>query len=939
MYYNSKTFKVEPKLATSWKEMSPTQYRFNLRKGVKFSDGSNLTADDVVFSLDRARAKTSNFNVYTQGFSRIVKVDANTVDIILSGPNPVLLNQLTELRIMSKAWAEKNKSVEPKDAKVKDENFAHRNAMGQWCLHGQRVAAGPKTGVGEKPQLVGLGGGPHQRDRSHLYTPIKNEATRAAALLSGEIDFVLDPSPQDLGRMRSNANLKVVDGVENRTIFLGMDQHRDELPGSSVKGKNPLKDVKVRKALYQAIDIETIHRVTMRGLSQNTGALVAPQVSGWTEGVNKRFPYSMDDSKKLLAEAGYPQGFEVDFACPNNRYINDEEICQAITAMWAKVGVKAKLRTMPLVTYFPMIQRYEASIYMLGWGVPTFDALYSLQSLVRTVGTGGDGNYNVGRYSNTRMDYVVDRIKTETDLPVRNRLLTEGLQLSNDTVSHIPLHNQVIPWAMKKNVDLVHRADNRLDWTLIKVNLMLAFILQRLIQAVVVMVTVAFIAFLLFQYVGDPVVFLLGQDATKEQIDLLRADLGLDQPFFVQFWNFLANAVQGEFGLSLRQGAKVSRLIAERLPATLELALVAATLALAIGIPMGVYAALRRGTWASQLIMTISLLGVSLPTFLIGILLILVFAVMLGWFPSFGRGDVVQMGFWSSGLMTAKGWHHITLPAVTLAIFQLTLIMRLVRAEMLEVLRTDYIKFARARGLSNRTIHFGHALKNTLVPVLTITGLQLWRVDCICHHHRDRVSVARHGLLFHSGGDICRHSLDGGLFVFDRADFCDHQFGRGFALLCGRSAPARGQARGALSMGAALQSVLGRGAAFTHITRFHPELTAFRRDLHAHPELGFEEVYTSARVADMLKVCGVDSIPPPHWSNRCGGFGARCGQNSAKPWPHDRLARRHGRLAPDRVERLPMEIVQARTHARVWPRRTHRHADGGGPLLGRNPTL
>ena len=254
---------------------------------------------------------------------------------------------------------------------------------------------------------------------------------------------------------------------------------------------------------------------------------------------------------------------------------------------------------------------------------------------------------------------------------------------------------------------------------------MLAFILRRLAQAVVVMVSVALIAFMLFQYVGDPVVFLLGQDATPEQIRELRTDLGLDQPFVVQFWHFLANAVQGEFGLSLRQGAKVSRLIGERLPATLELAFVAGVMALALGIPMGVYAALKRGTFTSQLFMTISLLGVSLPTFLIGILLILVFAVQLGWFPSFGRGDVVQIGWWSSGLLTAKGWLHITLPAITLAIFQLTLIMRLVRAEMLEVLRTDYIKFARARGLTNRAVHFGHALKNTLVPVMTITGLQL----------------------------------------------------------------------------------------------------------------------------------------------------------------------------------------------------------------------
>ena len=254
---------------------------------------------------------------------------------------------------------------------------------------------------------------------------------------------------------------------------------------------------------------------------------------------------------------------------------------------------------------------------------------------------------------------------------------------------------------------------------------MLAFVISRLIQAVVVMVCVAFIAFLLFQYVGDPVVFLLGQDATPEQILELRQDLGLDQPFFMQFFHFLGNAVQGEFGLSLRQGAKVSGLIAERFPATFELAAVAAGIALILGIPMGVYAALKRGTFMSQVFMMVSLLGVSLPTFFIGILLILIFAVGLGWFPSFGRGEVVQLGWWSTGLLTAKGWQHITLPAITLAIFQLTLILRLVRSEMLEVLRTDYIKFARARGLSNRAIHFGHALKNTLVPVVTIIGLQL----------------------------------------------------------------------------------------------------------------------------------------------------------------------------------------------------------------------
>jgi len=254
---------------------------------------------------------------------------------------------------------------------------------------------------------------------------------------------------------------------------------------------------------------------------------------------------------------------------------------------------------------------------------------------------------------------------------------------------------------------------------------MLAFVLRRLLQAVAVMLAVAFIAFMLFQYVGDPVTHLLGQDATPEQRDTLRADLGLDAPFPVQFARFVGNAVRGEFGLSLRQGRKVSTLIAERLPATLELSITAALLALVVGVPMGVVAALKRGTWLSQLLMTVSLLGVSLPTFLIGILLILVFAVWLNWFPSFGRGEVVALGAWTTGWLSADGWKHLVLPSVTLAIFQLTLIMRLVRAEMLEVLRTDYIKFARARGLSDRTVYFGHALKNTLVPVITITGLQL----------------------------------------------------------------------------------------------------------------------------------------------------------------------------------------------------------------------
>jgi peptide/nickel transport system permease protein len=254
---------------------------------------------------------------------------------------------------------------------------------------------------------------------------------------------------------------------------------------------------------------------------------------------------------------------------------------------------------------------------------------------------------------------------------------------------------------------------------------MLAFVIRRLLQAVVVMGVVAFVAFSLFQFVGDPVVAMLGQDATDEQRAELRRDLGLEDPIPVQFATFVKHAVQGDFGLSYRQGRKVSELIKERLPATLELSMAAAGLALLVGIPMGVYTALKRKSWLANLFLAISLVGVSLPTFLIGILLILIFAVVLGWLPSFGRGDTVQVGWWSTGLLTRDGWSHLVLPAITLALFQMTLIMRLVRSEMLEVLRTDYIKFARARGLSDRAVYFGHALKNTLVPVITITGLQI----------------------------------------------------------------------------------------------------------------------------------------------------------------------------------------------------------------------
>ncbi len=471
VYYNSRTFEVEPMLAASWREISPTQIRFVLRQGVKFHDGSAFTADDVVFSLGRAQAKTSQFGPYAQGIAKVVKVDSGTVDVFLNSPNPVLLRQMTELRMMSRAWAEKHKATDPLNtsnlADKANETFAHRNAMGTGPFMLESWQPGVRMVFKRNPQWWGTMAG---NVTEIVYTPVKSTAARTAALLSGEVDMVLDPAPQELRRLRSDANLQVIDGLENRTIFLGMDQFRDELVGSNVKGKNPLKDVRVRKALYQAIDTDVITRSIMRGLGKPTGALVAPQAAGWGPEIGKRLPYDVEGAKRLMAAAGYVEGFEVDLACPNNRYIHDADICQTVMLMWARIGVMAKVRTMPMATFFPIIQRNEASIYLLGWGVPTFDALYSLQSLVRTVGSGGDGEYNLGRYSNPEMDKLVDRIKIETDAAARTRLMTQALQLAKDTVAYIPLHDQVIPWAVKKNIELVHRADNRVDMRHVKIN-------------------------------------------------------------------------------------------------------------------------------------------------------------------------------------------------------------------------------------------------------------------------------------------------------------------------------------------------------------------------------------------------------------------------------------------------------------------------------------
>ncbi len=455
--YN-KEYQVEPALATKWTYITPTQVRFELRKGVKFQDGSPFTADDVIFSFGRIKQPQGTMQIYVTGISEIRKIDDHTIDVMLSSPSPILLRNIIDFRIMSKAWAEKNKTTGTQDYKAKEDNYASRNVNG----------TGPFKITGWQPdQRITMAISNDWWDKHEgnvtevIYTPIKSDPTRVAALLSGDVDMLTDLPTQDVARLRSEAKLKVVDGPEVRTIFIALDQGSEELKFSDVKGKNPFKDKRVREALNLAIDRETIKRTTMRGLSIPAGIMVAPGVNGNTPDIDVALKPDPERAKKLLADAGYPNGFETQLNCPNNRYVNDEEICQAVVSMWARIGVKARLSAEGMSTFIVKVQNFDTSAYLLGWGVATYDAQYAIQSLVRTRTTGADGNFNFAKVSNERVDQLTDAMKSETDVAKRNAMIREALLVTRDEYLYVPLHHQMRPWAMKQGVTTVHRSDDR----------------------------------------------------------------------------------------------------------------------------------------------------------------------------------------------------------------------------------------------------------------------------------------------------------------------------------------------------------------------------------------------------------------------------------------------------------------------------------------------
>jgi peptide/nickel transport system substrate-binding protein len=458
--------KMEPGLATAWKLKSPTTWEFTLRQGVKFSDGTPFGADDVVFSYNRAMTGGSNMKGYFASVKEVRKTGPYTVEIDTKVPDPLLADKLAGIMIMSKVWSEKNGAAETVDLTTGKENFATRNAMGTGPFMLKSREPDSKTVLVRNPNWWDKTT-KFNIDSAELYV-IPNAATRTAALLSHQVDFVYTVPPADEEKLKKDPNIKVMSGRETRVVYLGFDQERNELLESNIKGKNPFKDVRVRKAFWMAIDENGIVKSVMRGNAFPVALMVGQGINGYYKDLDVRPKYDPVAAKKLLAEAGYPNGFEVGLDCPNDRYVNDEAICKAVVGMLAKIGVKVNLNAQTRSKYFAKILRKgdfsqgNTSFFMLGWSPgATYDSADVYQQLVETPdATKKVGAFNPGGYSNKRVDELADMAAQETDPKKREQELREAAKIHRDEVGHIPLHQQAIVWAMSKNVSVVQRADN-----------------------------------------------------------------------------------------------------------------------------------------------------------------------------------------------------------------------------------------------------------------------------------------------------------------------------------------------------------------------------------------------------------------------------------------------------------------------------------------------
>ena len=454
-----------PALAVAWSNPEPTSWRFKLRPDVRFQDGSTFDADDVVFSLARSREGFSDFKLFTSTVTEVHKIDPLTVDIITAGPDPTLPSKLTHVFIMDREWSIRHDAQRVLDSSAQGSYAAtHTNGTGPYRL----VSRDPGGRIAME-RYGGWWGRNESGVDSVDFIPMTADSSRVAALLAGDVDVALDIPPELVDRVRrattpaGTPKFRVLEATDNRTIFLGMDLARDQLLYSDVKGRNPFKDRRVREALYRAIDPVAIQKGLLQGHSAPTALMWAPSVFGYSAADDVRPPANPARARELLAEAGFGAGFGVTLDCPTDRYVDDEQICQAIAAQLARIGVRVTVNALPFAVYVAKLRRFDTSFYLLGWATPTQDAYLTAQAIMRTPGDGADGVFNFGRYSNPAVDALIDRLKFEPDPAMRRQLIREIGRLHKADFGHIPLHDQTIIWAMRADIDAVLPPENQLD--------------------------------------------------------------------------------------------------------------------------------------------------------------------------------------------------------------------------------------------------------------------------------------------------------------------------------------------------------------------------------------------------------------------------------------------------------------------------------------------
>ena len=458
---------LRPHLATSWEAAQPTLWRFQIREGVRFHDGSLLTAEDVAYSINRSRHPISPFRIFVGLIKEARAVGPLTVEIETTAPDPILVPKLTSILIMSRVWADQHGVRVPQDMSTRTTNYATLNANGTGPYRLRVREPDVRTVLDAHTSWWG----PREGNVTEvIYRPIANDATRISALLSGEVDLVIDPPLQDVERLRRTPNISLMQTNEFRTVFFAPDVFREELLYSDVRGANPFKDRRVRQAMYHAIDAEAIRSRVMRGFAVLTGTSIAPGNTGWRPDLDVRRPFDPEGARRLLAEAGYPNGFGFTMDCPNNRYINDEQICNAAAAMCARIGIRARVKAIPRQIYFPKTYNLDVSFYLIGINSPFLDSIYGASGVLETRSDGGGGTSNYGRYSNLEIDRLIAAARTEMDPRRREEMLHRILEIEREDVAIIPLHHQVIVYAMRSNVSMTQRSDNRVEIRWVTIN-------------------------------------------------------------------------------------------------------------------------------------------------------------------------------------------------------------------------------------------------------------------------------------------------------------------------------------------------------------------------------------------------------------------------------------------------------------------------------------